>query len=147
MTYNTKTLKKDSSGAIPVAQVYNQFTDDFEVLKGEHGAMRVSHQDQAGNALFTSNNPGIFDYPDRVKEAFESNTDMNKTFTQTMRGFGIVNDADLSNLPEDPDIVFSIPEIDLTFTVKPGEIFDNRLDPFVTVEITSSVPFRAWGRG
>jgi hypothetical protein len=147
LPYNTRTLKKDNSEAIPVAQVYDSAIDDFVVLQGKNGSMNVTPTDDAGNKLFTPSHPGVMDYSDKMKEPFFSNTNMNKTFTETMRGFGLANDVDLDSLPPDPDVVFTIPEIDFTFTVKPGEIFDYRLNDFVTVEIISDVPFRAWGRG
>lgn len=147
MTYNTKSLKKDISNVIPVPQAYDPALDDFFVLQGKAGSMNVTPTDETGDKLFTSSNPGVIEYSDRMKEPFSSNTSMNKTFTETMRGFGIANDADLDSLPPSPDIVFTIPEISFTFTVKPGEVFDYRLDEFVTVQITSAVPFRAWGRG
>lgn len=144
--YNNITLKKDNSGLVPVAQVYNQSADDFEVLKGENGAMRVSHQNQAGNELFTSDNPAIVDYPIKVKDSFSGDTDMNYTFPEIMKGLFVSNDVDLNNLGSytNADVVITVN--DLTFTIKPGETFDERLDDFATVSITSEVPFRVMGR-
>ena len=70
-------------------------------------------------------------------EPFSGSSNTTKTFSKTMNGFVIVNDG-LS------DLTFTIGTD--TYTVKPGECFDDRFEPFTEVTITTTVAFRAFGR-
>jgi len=73
-----------------------------------------------------------------AKEPFSGSVNKDHTFTKAMTGFVISNDG-ASNL------TFTINSY--TFTLKPGEIFDECFEPFTQVSITTSVAYRAWGRG
>lgn len=77
----------------------------------------------------------------RAKEPFGGSATMTKTFSSTMNGFVISNDG-----PSDgASLSFTVNGY--TFTVAPGEVFDDSLEPFTNVQITTTVAFRAYGRG
>lgn len=73
-----------------------------------------------------------------AKEPFNGTTNISKTFTQSMRGFVITNDGA-------SDLTFTIGTT--TFIVKAGEVFQEYFAPFTQVTITTTVPYRAYGRG
>lgn len=47
MAYNTVAIKKDVDGK-PIPQLYNEIANEYEALKGSHGASRVSLYDKDG---------------------------------------------------------------------------------------------------
>ena len=71
-------------------------------------------------------------------EPFFGSSSITHTFTKTMYGFVISNDDDISSL------TFTIGTD--TFTVLPRETWDYPVAPFTEVTVTTSIPFRAWGR-
>ncbi|MEW9697958.1 hypothetical protein [Paenibacillus sp. SI8] len=73
-----------------------------------------------------------------AKEPFNGSTTTTKTFTKAMNGLVISNDGA-------SDLTFTIGAD--TYTVRAGEVFDDRFDPFTQVTVTTSVAFRAYGRG
>lgn len=75
-----------------------------------------------------------------AKEPFSGNSNTTKTFTRSMESFVISHDGNVG----DPDITFTINGD--TFTIKQGEIFDEMIEPFQMVTVTTTVPFRAYGR-
>jgi len=73
-----------------------------------------------------------------AKEPFSGSQDTTHTFSTPMTGFCISNDGD-------QDLTFTIGTD--TFTVKAGEVFSEDFEEFTEVTITTTVPFRAYGRG
>lgn len=72
-----------------------------------------------------------------ASEPFNGSSDTTHTFTKPMNSFVISNDG--TN-----DLAFTIGTD--TYTVKGGEVFDERFASFTQVTISSTVPFRAYGR-
>lgn len=77
-----------------------------------------------------SKSPPIIDY-------FEGTDNVTHTFSQIVSGFGITNDGS-------SDLTVTING--LTITVKAGEVFEDSFVSFTTATITTTVPYRAWGR-
>lgn len=102
-------------------QYYNPSSDAYQVAKGEDGA---TYSIPLGT---------------RVKDSFTGSTSVTKTYSSSMRGFTIINDDTTNNL------TFTINS--LTITVKAGEGFDGIFDPFTSVTVTTTVPFRAIVKG
>lgn len=73
-----------------------------------------------------------------VKDAFEGTANTTKTYVSKMQGFSIQNDG-AANL------TFTIGG--LTITVKPTEGYEDRFDPFTSVQIITTGAFRAVVRG
>lgn len=73
-----------------------------------------------------------------ASEPFSGSATVTHTFTKPMRYFVITNDDATSAL------TFTIGTS--TFTVKAGEVFEERFAPFTQVTITTTVAFRAYGR-
>lgn len=76
-----------------------------------------------------------------AREPFSGSETVTHTFTTPMTGFCITHDG----AETDPDLTFTIGND--TFTVKPGEVFSEDFDEFIEVTITTSSPYRAYGRG
>ncbi len=72
-----------------------------------------------------------------IKKMWNGNSTTIETFETAMQGFSIVNDGE-------SDITVLINS--LTFTVKSGEDFNGVFDPFTTVTITTTSPYRAFVR-
>lgn len=75
------------------------------------------------------------------KEPFDGSVSTNKTFASEMIGFVISNDGAL----DDANLSFEVNGD--VYTVMPGEVWDDYLEPFTQVLVTTTVPFRAYGRG
>lgn len=73
-----------------------------------------------------------------AKEPFNGSANTTKTFAQSMRGFVISNDGA-------SDLTFTIGTA--TFTVKAEEVFSESFASFTQVTVTTTVAFRAYGRG
>ena len=76
-----------------------------------------------------------------AKEPFSGSVSMIKTFSSEMSGFVISNDAPVNGA----NLSFTVNGY--TFIVGPGEVWEDYLDPFTAVTITSTAPFRGYGRG
>lgn len=50
MAYNTAAIKKDIDGK-PIPQLYNEVTNEYEVLKGQQGSSRTMLYDVNGNPV------------------------------------------------------------------------------------------------
>jgi hypothetical protein len=98
-------------------QHYNPELDVYQAVRGEDGA------------------PYSIQLGTRIKDSFSGSATITKTYTNSMRGFVIMND-DATN-----DLTFTINN--LTMTVKAGEGFDGQFDPFTSVTVTTTVAFRA----
>ena len=95
-------------------------------------------EDPEGKKVLRIIDAAPFSYNLKAKQPFSGNTNTTHTFTEPMRGLVIKNDGE-------SDLTFDIDgEV---FTVEPGETFREELEPFATVEITTSSPFRAYGLG
>lgn len=104
-----------------------------------NGSLNIVHRNVAGQELFTGTHPGQVQIRKRsAKEPFEGNANRTHTFSELMHGFVISNDG-IANI--------QITIGSDTFKVFPGEVFDEEFDPFTTVTITGSSPYRAYGRG
>lgn len=73
-----------------------------------------------------------------AKEPFSGSEDTTHVFSQTMEGFVIANDGI-------EQLTFTIS--DETYTVYKGEVFEEYFQPFDTVTVNTTVPFRAYGKG
>lgn len=71
------------------------------------------------------------------RDPFDGSTTVTHEFPKTMTQFVINNDGDES-------LTFTINGE--TWTVLRGEQFDDRFDEFDEVTVTTTVPFRAYGR-
>lgn len=74
----------------------------------------------------------------RAKEPFSGSATVTHTFTQTMKGLVITNDGDV-------DLTISV--LGENWTVRPGEVLDEEFGDFTQVTVTTTVPFRAYGKG
>jgi hypothetical protein len=119
MSETSQSLIKANGEYAP--QHYNPVADAYQAIKGEDGA------------------PYSIQLGTRVKDSFSGTANVTKTYTSNMRGFVIMND-DTTN-----DLTFTINN--LTITVKAGEGFDGMFDPFTSVTVTTTVPFRAIVKG
>lgn len=72
-----------------------------------------------------------------AKEPFSGSANLTKNFARSMEALVIVNDSN-------SDLTFTIAND--TYTVKSGEIFDEELEPFLSVSVTATGPFRGYGR-
>jgi hypothetical protein len=72
-----------------------------------------------------------------VKDYFEGNANITKTYTDSMVGFEIANDAASGG----SQLTFTINN--LTIPVKAQEVYSANFDPYKSVTITTTVPFRA----
>lgn len=70
-----------------------------------------------------------------VKDYFEGSSNITKTYTDSMVGFDISNDHTTTGL------TFTIN--DLTIPVKASETYSANFEPFTSLTITTSVPYRA----
>lgn len=77
----------------------------------------------------------------RAREPFNGSVTMSKDFTSEMHGLVIANDAPVNGA----NLSFTVNGF--TFIVAPGEVWDDYLDPFTHVSVTTTVPFRAYGKG
>lgn len=118
MPFNSKDILRDL-GRLPIPQYFNSTTDTYEATRGRDGATFV--QIRGGAA----------------KEPFSGTTNTTHIFTEPMYGFTISNDGDY-------DLTFTINSY--SFRVKPGEVFSEFFDPFTEVSVTTTSPFRAYGR-
>lgn len=75
-------------------------------------------------------------FPNRLptKQVLSGNTTQTHTFGSPMSEFCISNDGQ-------SDLSFTIGAI--TVTVKAGEVFEELFEPFASVTITTTVPYRA----
>lgn len=73
-----------------------------------------------------------------ITDKWEGNENVTKIFSTQMSGFYIKNDGA-------SDLTFSINN--MTFTVKVGEVFEDSFQPFNTVDIATTVAYRAYVRG
>ncbi len=69
-----------------------------------------------------------------IKDSFSGSTTITKTYQTSVQGFSIINDGAT-------DITFTINN--LSFTVMSGEDFNGVFDPFTTVTINTTSPYRA----
>lgn len=77
-------------------------------------------------------------------EPFAGASSFPKTFAKAVTGFTISNDSEPGK-PGAGDITFIIDGND-SYTVKPGEVFSERFEPFITAQVISNnVPYRAYG--
>jgi hypothetical protein len=73
----------------------------------------------------------------KAKEPFSGSETKTHTFTEAMTGFVVVNDGS-------EELTFAINgEL---YTVRGGEVFEEYFEPFTEVLITTTVPYRAYGR-
>ena len=70
-----------------------------------------------------------------IKDYFEGNSNVTKTYQEDMMGFRITNDHDTTPL------TFTINSI--TISVKPKETFKGKFSPFRSLTIHTTIPFRA----
>ena len=75
------------------------------------------------------------------KDPFDGSVTTNKIFATEMIGFVISNDGAFG----DANLSFEVNGD--VFTIMPGEVWDDYLEPFTQVLVTTTVPFRAYGRG
>jgi hypothetical protein len=115
MAYNTKPIITDVDRK-PVPQYYNPKTDSYEVIQGRDGANSFIEKGRI------------------VKDAWSGSTDITKNYASPMFGFGIVNDGT-------GDLTVTIGSI--SFTVKPGETFDDLFEGFTQIQITGNSAYRA----
>lgn len=115
MSASNRELIKSASG-IAVPQYFNPILDRFEAITGRNGA----------NAFIEKGRV--------VKDAFNGNTTITKTYTTEMFGFAVVNDGD-------DDLTFTIGSF--TILVKPHETFDDLFESFSSVTINATSEFRA----
>lgn len=73
-----------------------------------------------------------------ASEPFSGNTNTTHVFVNPMRYFVITNDDATA------DLTFTIGGN--TFTVKAGEVFEEKFAAFTQVTVTTTVAFRAYGR-
>lgn len=117
-----------------------KLTDGMDALAiNTNGSVNIVPMSSDGTELFSQNNPGSVQMKKRsAKEPFTGTANMTHNFKSSMTGFVISNDGD-------KDLTFTIGTG--VYTVKAGEVFDEYFDPFYTVTISTTVPFRAYGRG
>lgn len=119
MSETSKPLMQSNGQYAP--QHYNPVNDLYEAIRGEDGG---SYSIELGT---------------RVKDVFSGSANITKNYGSNMRGIVILND-DTTN-----DLTFTINS--LTLTVKAGEGFDGMFDPFTSITVTTTVPFRAIVKG
>lgn len=119
MSYNTRNILRDVN-LIPVPQHFNETADEYQVTQGRKGATFVQLRGMS------------------AKEPFEGTATTVQVFTQEMYGFVISNDGT-------DDLTFTIGND--TFRVRSGEVWDDFIEPFLEVTVTTTGPFRAYGRG
>lgn len=97
-------------------QYYNPRTNQYEVIKGDHGANSFI---QLGTVAM---------------ESWEGSTNIIKTFPSNRFGFSAINDG----------------TADMTFTIngntrrlEPGDAYEALFEPFTSVSIVASSPYRA----
>lgn len=73
-----------------------------------------------------------------VKDTWSGNANITKTFTAPRNTLLIANDGST-------DVVLNVNG--LSFTIKSTEVFDERLDPFTTLTLSTTSAYRAWARG
>jgi hypothetical protein len=100
----------------PVPQYFNPVTNKYEPIFGRNGANLFI---QLGKT---------------IKQVWSGSTSVTKTFTSKMYGFAIVNDGT-------GDLIITINSI--TFTVKPGETFEDLFEGFSSVQISGNSAYRA----
>ncbi|MET3658175.1 hypothetical protein [Sporosarcina psychrophila] len=101
---------------IPAPQYFNEKTGRFEPITGRNGA----------NAFIEKGRV--------VKDYFEGRETVTKTYDTPMFGFGIVNDGVA-------DLTFTINGMQIP--VRENEGWDDLFEPFTTVTINATGPFRA----
>lgn len=111
-----------SKDGIAIPQYYNPSTNRNEPITGRDGA----------NAFIEKGRV--------LKDAFSGSTTITKTYTTEMFGFGIVNDTEVGS-DTAADLTFQINGFEIT--VKPSEAFDDLFEPFQTVTVTATGPYRA----
>jgi hypothetical protein len=116
---NTQRIIRDMDGN-PIPQYYNPATDAYESAQGNNGAVSMYLKGYS------------------VADAFSATGTVTHNFTQTMFGFTLQNDG-----PN--DLSFSIGSV--TITVKSGECFQERFQPFtsVTINAPTGTAWRAFG--
>jgi hypothetical protein len=75
--------------------------------------------------------------PKRAQEFFSGTGNLTKRFAGDREELVVINDGTA-------DITFKAGGI--TFTLKPGEVFDEEINPFSDIEITTSGGFRGYVR-
>jgi len=100
---------------IPAPQYYNASTNAYEAIEGEYGANRFIERGRI------------------VKDAFNGNATVTKTYNTQMFGLGIVNDGET-------DVVVTVNGF--TITLKAGESFDDLFDAFTSFTITTTSAYR-----
>lgn len=115
MPFNDQKIIRDVD-RWPVPQYFNPETNQYESIEGKYGANSFIEKGRI------------------VKAIFSGSTTTTQTFAENMYGLGIINDgtADLS-----------VTINDITFTVKPGESFDDLFEAFTSVTVTGDTTFRA----
>lgn len=119
---NTMSIPVVKTQGIPVPQYLNEPGNKFEVQTGRNGA---AWYHQRGTVL---------------KDVINGSANVTKSYNTQMFGFAIVNDAKRDDTGAS-DLSFTIGT--LTVIVKPREVFNSLFDPFTSVTITATKPFRA----
>jgi hypothetical protein len=114
MPAENKTLKKANGQVAP--QFYDDKQGDFVIAKGEDGA------------------PYYRELGSIAMESWEGSANITKTFPGNRYGFSVVNDGTA-------DLSFTING--QTRKVLPGEGYSSLFEPFTSVSITASKPYRA----
>lgn len=100
----------------PAPQYFNEDANDFELIKGRHGANSFI---QLGTVAM---------------EAWEESVSSTKTFASNRFGFSAINDGTAN-------MSFTING--QTRTLKPGDAYEALFEPFTSVSIVASSTYRA----
>lgn len=114
MPENTNDLKQ--ANGKPAPQYWDEDIADYAYLKGVMGGPYYTHRGTV------------------AMEAWEGSVNETKTFTSNRYGFSVMNDGTA-------DLTFTING--QTRKVKPGEAYSALFQPFTSVTITASTPYRA----
>ena len=115
--FSTKSMLPTSDGT-PGPQYYNPVTNSFEVLVGRAGALAYA--------------------PPHILYAYEGSGNINPTSFGTGMSVLVTNDGTF-------DINLQINS--MSFTIRPGEVFDENFYNFSTFTITTYSTYRLWVRG
>lgn len=75
--------------------------------------------------------------PRRAQEFFNGTGNFSKTFRGDREELVIINDGST-------DLTFTAGAT--TFTLKPGEVFDEEINPFIAIDVTATGAFRGFVR-
>ena len=79
----------------------------------------------------------------RAKEPISGTGNATHTFATAMHGLFVSNDSDPTT---GTDLTFTL-DSGFQLTLRAGETFDDWLEPFQTITITTTAPWRVYGRG